>query len=108
MKILRREAESLRAAWLGELQAVAAELGYVPNMVGDCDHPIVQILGGTAWGRHPEEGGPDETKDNVLIGLGYLKGIRDAAMRAARVLKDQKADKLLVAVPGKVRRRVYR
>ncbi len=106
--MLRREAETLRSLWLQELRAVAEKLGYDPaNPAGD-NHPVLQILGGTAWGRHPEEGGPDETKDNVLLGLGYLKGIRDAAMRAARVLGETKADKLLCAVPGKVQRRAYR
>ncbi len=107
MKLTKAEAYTLRAAWVGELKHVAFELGYVSNMLGECDHPIVKMLGSVAWGRHPFEGGPDETKDDMVAGVGYLEGIRDACLRAARVLGDKKADKLLCEVPRLVQRRAY-
>lgn len=101
--MLRREAEEERAAWLRVLRGVCEKLDPRPGRLSESDHPVVKILGSIAWGRFEKEGGPDETKDNVVEGLGYLQGVRTTAMRAARVLRDEKADKLLRDVPHKVR-----
>ena len=108
MRIPKAEAEWLRSEWVRALQDVAKQLGYTPNRNGESSHPVVRILGALAWGRHPKEGGPDETKDDVLVGLGYLQGVRDAALRAARELGDKEADRFLCNVPRRVQERAYR
>ena len=107
MLILKDEAYRLRAAWTRALRDVAKQLGYKPNHHGESDHPVVRILGALAWGRFEYEPGSCDSKDRAVRGLGYLEGVRDAALRAARELGDREADRLLCEVPGLVRRDVY-
>ena len=76
--ITRGTAEQKRTAWRIALMKVAEELGK--------ESEVYKILGSLAWGRHEGEQAVHETKDNVVFGLGYLKGYRDATLAATRVL----------------------
>ena len=107
--MLKAEAECLRSAWVIALRDVAKELGFVPSMGGEgtSGNAVVRILGPVAWSRHKYERCADDSKDRAVRGVGYLEGLRDAALRAARELEDREADRLLTDVPSTVQRMVY-
>ncbi len=104
----KTEALELRDAWRFALQSVAAKLGYKPTYIGANDNtrPILSAMGSLAWGRSEADPRPDETKDDVVEGLGYLKGYRDAMLRAARAFGDGEADRLFCDVPKVASKRI--
>ena len=74
----REHWEKRRTAWASALyQGGSKEMA----------QPLRQILGSVAWGRYEGESQPDEVKDNIVFGCGYLEGVRYAALQAGRVFK---------------------
>ena len=63
-----------RSAWAYELEAIARKQGKGSD--------LYEMLGTVAWGRYDGEPQPDELKDNVVFGAGFLQGVRYAAMKA--------------------------
>ena len=77
--MLRKEAEARRTQWASALSQIASETGKAS--------PLTDILGTVAWGRYNGEPSATDSKDNALIGYGFLMGVRYAAMRAAERFK---------------------
>ena len=73
--MLRDDALKARQKWSYALANIAREQGK--------DSAMYKMLGSVAWGRYDHEPSPSETKDNILLGLGFLEGVRYAAMRAS-------------------------
>ena len=63
-----------RAAWAGALYRAAESCGKGSK--------LYKILGTVAWGRYEGESQPQETKDNIVFGAGFLAGVRYAALQA--------------------------
>ena len=72
--MLRADADNARRKWAYALSSIAREQGK--------DSALYKMLGSVAWGRYDHESSPNESKDNILLGLGFLEGVRYAAMRA--------------------------
>lgn len=70
-----------RRKWARALEQIALMFGK--------NAPIYEILGTVAWGRYEGEPNTTDTKDNALLGLGFLQGVRYAALNAARLYKLQ-------------------
>lgn len=49
--------------------------------------PVETLLGSLAWGRSQADASPDERVTDVAYGVGYLHGYRDAALKAAGMMK---------------------
>lgn len=77
--MLRKEAERRRAQLENALCRVADEAGK--------DSQLYKLLGTVAWGRYTGEPCLADSKDNALIGYGFLRGVRYAAMNAADLFK---------------------
>ena len=72
----KAEAQARRTRWERALQEIAQEVG--ANSV------VYKTLGSVAWGRYEGEGrAHGDDKENVMFGLGFLQGVRYAAMNAA-------------------------
>ena len=84
--MLRKEAEARRSQWARALYQIASEAGKAS--------PLTYILGTVAWGRYDGEPSATDSKDNALIGYGFLMGVRYAAMRAAERFKLDGVSKL--------------
>lgn len=68
--------------------AIAAELGK--------DHPVTNMMGSLAWGRHDAEWGGDGPKlRTATYALGFLDGIFNAINLWARS-NDQKAQRVML------------
>ncbi len=107
--VLKAQAEAERAAWAGALQDAAKQLGYVASSgfgTGPKQPKAVQVLGSIAWGRYEGEPGAVDSKDRAVEAVGYLRGVWDTAMRAARAYGDGAADEILRKVPAVARRRM--
>ena len=63
-----------RAAWALALYRAAESCGKGSK--------LYKILGTVVWGRYDGEPQPQETKDNIVFGAGFLEGVRYAALRA--------------------------
>ncbi len=63
-----------RMAWARALSGIAREQSQESDMY--------KMLGNVAWGRYDGEPQPDELKDNVVFGTGFLQGVRYAALQA--------------------------
>ena len=72
----RAEWSKQRHAWAWALQQAAQECGK--------DSKMYKILGSVAWGRFDGEAQPQEPKDNIIFGAGYLQGARSVALAAGR------------------------
>lgn len=66
-----------RTAWANAMQRVAQEAG--------AGSPLYRAMGPLAWGRYDGEPNMKDTKDNVVKGLAYIQGKRDALLEAGRV-----------------------
>ena len=75
MSMPREYAELQRMRWLRALEEIAREMGQ-----GTREY---RLFGALAWGRFEGESRPDERKEDVFFGLGFLQGFRDAALLAA-------------------------
>ena len=74
--MIRVEAEKARSQWSYALFQIAQTQGK--------DSPMYKMLGSVAWGRYEYEPCPQETKENILLGLGFLQGVHYAAMQASK------------------------
>lgn len=77
----RADYENQRRRWLGALRDIADKHGKGSR--------VYRLLGTLAWGRFEGESKPNEHKDDVASGYGYLKGYRDACLHAAELMKDK-------------------
>ena len=84
--MLRKEAEKRRTQWARALYQIASETGKAS--------PLTYILGTVAWGRYDGEPGAADSKDNALIGYGFLMGVRYASLLAAERFKLDGVSKL--------------
>lgn len=75
-----------RAAWAYALHSAAEDIGQ--------DSPLYEILGSVAWGRYDGEPAVSEVKENSVFGLGFLEGVRYAALNAGRALNLKGTDHL--------------
>jgi hypothetical protein len=75
----RTLAEEHRRRWTWALQAIASSY---PK--GSREY---RLFGSLAWGRSDADPRPDERKEDVFFGHGYLEGFRAAALLHAEVLK---------------------
>ena len=75
----REDYETQRTRWYYALQGIAAKHGEA-SWAGRLLEPL-------AW-RREDEPKRDEGKDDVVAGYGYLKGYRDACLRAAELAGD--------------------
>jgi hypothetical protein len=76
--ISRADWETKRYAWRWAIAQAAEAIGK--------GKPLYNILGSAAWGRFDGEASPGEVKDNVVFGVGFLEGVRYAALHAGREL----------------------
>ena len=72
----RKEAETRRTAWARALMRIARECGK--------ESAVYEALGSIAWGRYEHEPSACDSKENALMGLGFLMGARYVALMAAR------------------------
>lgn len=80
----RVEYETQRRRWINALRDIADKHGK--------DSWAYKVLGSLAWGRFEGESRPNEHKDDVVRGYAYLRGYRDACMRAAELAGDKSAE----------------
>ncbi len=80
MSLLRADYEKRRQAWRGALREIADKHGKTSW--------AYRVLGSLAWGRFEGETKPDEHKDDIAYGYGYLQGYRAACLRAAELARD--------------------
>jgi len=76
--IKREEYAKRREAWAYALYDAAKAIGK--------GNPLYEILGSVAWGRYDGEPAMNEVKENIVFGLGFLEGVRYAALNAGRAL----------------------
>ena len=67
--LVRADYERRRSRQWMAFRAIAKELGK--------DHEITKMMGSRAWGRHPFEGGPEQTTYSVAHEVGALDGAFD-------------------------------
>ena len=72
----KREWSKRRHEWAWALQQVAQTCGK--------DSEMYKLLCSVAWGRYDGEAQPQELKDNIIFGAGYLQGVRSVALQAGR------------------------
>ena len=75
--VLKERAFRERNQWRLALERIAQEVGK--------EAPLYRILGSVAWGRFEGEPTATDSKDNAVFGLGFLRGVRHAALEAARL-----------------------
>ena len=77
--LTKQDWQERRSAWARALYRAAEACGK--------DSKPYKILGTVAWGRYDGEAQPQEAKDNIVFGAGFLKGVRYAALGAGDELK---------------------
>ena len=82
--IKREEYVRRRQAWAWALCDVAKAIKK-DSPLQEKD-PLYEILGSVAWGRYDGEPALGEVKENIVFGLGFLEGVRYAALNAGRAL----------------------
>jgi hypothetical protein len=76
---------------LGVLMDVAKTLGE--------NHPITEMMGSIAWGRHDYEEGPDRSLRTAVESKAYLDGVCRMLREFAHRAGDTQATSLLAAYP---------
>ena len=88
--MLKARAYHDRDQWRRALEQIANEAGK--------GSPLYKILGTISWGRFDGEPSSCDTKDNALLGLGFLQGARYAALNAARLYGWKKEERALATI----------
>ncbi len=75
-----------KQAWLRSRWAWSVALLNIAQDAGK-GSDLYEMLGNVAWGRYDGEPQPQETKDHVVFGAGFLQGVRYAALLAGERFK---------------------
>lgn len=71
------EAFRTRSAWAFALQSIAHKYGPASS--------IYRAMGTIAWGRYECEPCSTDSKERAVEAIGYLRGMRDALLRASEI-----------------------
>lgn len=84
-------------AYVSAFQDVAKKLGE--------DHQMVKLMGGLAWGRHEQQGGPDSNNlRDRAVAYGYVHGCERMMVKWCNLVGDEGARRILIDAVAKAKR----
>lgn len=80
----KADSTQMRRDWQQAMQAIARELETKYSK----ETPLYKLMGGLAWGRYDYEPRTyGDNADHINRGVGYLMGVRDAALHVGRAMQ---------------------